>query len=87
MNSIEARSFAIRRIFARQCDRSFGGTTANTKIVMLGLMNADREEISWRIGQELGVEIDAREWAHFRTIGDVIDFVESAVQQHQAGGD
>lgn len=80
----EARSFAVRRIIAKQCDRSTGGTTEHTKVVLLDLLHADRDEISWRIQQELGVKIDEREWAHFRTVGDIINFVEAATQQQKA---
>lgn len=50
----------------------------------LELTGTKEDEISSRIACELGVSIALIEWSDFRTIGDVVEFVEFETQRRLA---
>jgi hypothetical protein len=84
MDAQEARSYAVRKIVATICDRSFGGTKEATSMRELALTGKQEDEIAWRIKNDLGVDVPIMEWSYFRTIGDLVKFVEAA---HSGVGD
>lgn len=78
----------VRRIFAQVLDRSFGFTKTSLRLRRdLELTGPDEDEISYRIGRELGVRIAPIEWSEFVTIKDVVLFVEFETQHARAVGE
>lgn len=78
-----ASEFAIRKIVAEVCGRSTGGTKVSLRLGDLHLRGKDEDEISWRISRELHVEVPRMEWAEFRTVGDLVLFVQMCLPRNE----
>ena len=84
----EAVAVHVRRIIAAEFGRSLGGTSE-----FMGfegeqeLREGSVREIEYQIAMQLGVEIPLQQFHSFSNVGDVVNFVETAIRREYGNRD